>query len=505
MKSITGNLLVKNIGLNYIGQAVLFVVFIFTVPYVVKGLGPDRYGIYAILWTLIGYFTFLELGIGRATTKFVASALGNGKTEEIPRIVLTVFLIMLGLGIIGTIIFFFITPYLVDSIFKVPDLLKEEMKSMFIMASPYIIMLLLQIQLRGVLEAYQRFDLINFIKIPSQIFTLVIPVIIVALNGTLPMLALALVTKEFVFCLIYMTFCIKVMPPLKVSNLLTLEGLKTIASYAGWLSIAQIISALLLHNLQPFLIGLILSTTIVTFYSVPYDLVLKLLVIPNNIIVVLFPAFSTLEAASLDKLGKTFKSALKYLTILILPVSFIGIFFTEEIITLWLGKDFEMSINILRIMMIGFFIMSIEGIFVALLLAVGRVKEISLFVLFIAPVYIIISVTFIKNIGVIGAAFSWLILRIISFAFSGGLSWKLGLIKWDVQIKGILKPLAGLSFFTICVVIFKSAFQSSWITIITAGAFLIISYLFVIWHYFIDGTEKKGIVNIIKSISYRNM
>jgi|GEM_PF-6511984 hypothetical protein len=42
--SFTDNLLVKNIGLNYIGQAVLFVVFIFTVPYVVKG--TDRYGIY---------------------------------------------------------------------------------------------------------------------------------------------------------------------------------------------------------------------------------------------------------------------------------------------------------------------------------------------------------------------------------------------------------------------------------------------------------------------------
>ena len=221
------------------------------------------------------YFSIFDFGLGRGTTKFVATLLGSGDTREIPRIVLTVLLMVLGLGVTGAAVFILITPYLVNSVFNVPVGLRQEMKSMFIMASPYLITLLLQIQLRGVLEAYQRFDLINVTKIPSTVCTFVIPVIVVFFKGSLSILVLILFIKEFCFLLICAGFCLRIMPAIDAGKLLDFRTVRPIASFAGWVSLQNIIAVVLLNNLEPFLIAMLLSTTAVTSYSVPYQLIMR--------------------------------------------------------------------------------------------------------------------------------------------------------------------------------------------------------------------------------------
>uniref|UniRef100_UPI0034E2C47B oligosaccharide flippase family protein n=1 Tax=Methanothrix sp. TaxID=90426 RepID=UPI0034E2C47B len=82
---ISGSLIARNAVLNLIGQAVPLLVGVLTIPFVVRGLGTDRFGLLSLAWVVLGYFTIFDLGLGRATTKYVAEALGKGEGDRIPK------------------------------------------------------------------------------------------------------------------------------------------------------------------------------------------------------------------------------------------------------------------------------------------------------------------------------------------------------------------------------------------------------------------------------------
>lgn len=51
---VSGRLLGRNTALNLVGQVVPLLVGLTTIPYVVRGLGTERFGILSIAWPLAG-------------------------------------------------------------------------------------------------------------------------------------------------------------------------------------------------------------------------------------------------------------------------------------------------------------------------------------------------------------------------------------------------------------------------------------------------------------------
>lgn len=62
-------LLVRNAVLNLMGDVVLLLVGLPTIPYAVRGLGSEGFGILSIVCVLLGYFGLLDLGLGRAASQ----------------------------------------------------------------------------------------------------------------------------------------------------------------------------------------------------------------------------------------------------------------------------------------------------------------------------------------------------------------------------------------------------------------------------------------------------
>jgi len=71
---IHGGLLARNTLLNLLGQAVPLLVGVLTIPFIVHGLGTERFGLLSLAWVILGYFTIFDLGLGRATTKPAAAS-----------------------------------------------------------------------------------------------------------------------------------------------------------------------------------------------------------------------------------------------------------------------------------------------------------------------------------------------------------------------------------------------------------------------------------------------
>src|SRR5690554_6234978 len=123
---LEGGLLARNTVLNALGQAVPLGVAVLAVPFVVNGLGAERFGILALAWIVLGYFGLFDLGLGRAATKYVAEALGRDDVDAVPVLVGSALVVQGAFGLLGGLVLTLVAPVLVGRVLDIPPALAEE-------------------------------------------------------------------------------------------------------------------------------------------------------------------------------------------------------------------------------------------------------------------------------------------------------------------------------------------------------------------------------------------
>ncbi len=164
----TDKLLAKNTLLNLLGQSLPMVVALVAMPFIIKGLGVDRYAVLTLGWMVVGYFSLFDMGLGRATTKFVAEYIARGEKEKLSQLIWASILMLIGFGIFGSVIAFLVTPWLVNDILNIPPELIAESTTVFYLLGFSVPIVLGIAGVRGVLEALQKFYIINLIKVPTD-------------------------------------------------------------------------------------------------------------------------------------------------------------------------------------------------------------------------------------------------------------------------------------------------------------------------------------------------
>src|SRR6267378_6848515 len=122
----SGRLLARNTVWNLLGQLLPMAVGVVAIPLLIRGIGVARFGVLSLAWIVIGYFSLFDLGIGRALTKLVADKLGADEEHSIPPLAWTSLLLLFLLGVLGGLVTFTISPWLVHRSLKVPLELQAE-------------------------------------------------------------------------------------------------------------------------------------------------------------------------------------------------------------------------------------------------------------------------------------------------------------------------------------------------------------------------------------------
>ncbi len=500
---IKGNLLAKNTALNFIGQVVPLFVALVTIPYIIHHLGTERFGIFSLAFVVLGYFSIFDLGLGRAATKFVAEALGKGETERIPAIVWTSLVFISILGLTGGAILIALTPLLVDRVLNIQTHLIEETKLVFYIISASILIALIRATLSGVLEAYQRFDLVNALRIPSNILTYVIPAVALFFRASLPVIILLLVIKNFVMLFFYFFYCIRTMPSIRPFFSVDFKVAPSLFSFGGWIALQNAAVAILLY-LDRFLVGVFLTMSAVTYYTAPYELVNRALIIPSSMMMVLFPAFSSLEAMDREKLQNLFNRALKYLILIMGLIIGIVVVFSREILLLWLGNEFAAkSTIVLQIFSIGVFLSSLAWLSGTLLQGIGKPRVVTVIHVLQVPVYITLTWLLIRTMGIEGAALSWTIRLFLSLFLLLFACWKARLFKPIFLVQnGSLKLVMVLGVTSGITIAVKSFIPFSLINLsLIFSIFMILSFL-IIWKGILAQEDRSFIVRTINSLNF---
>ena len=184
-------------------------------PYVIRHLGPDRFGLLSLAWMVVGYFALFDLGIGPATTKFVAELLGKGEIEKLAGLVWTALFSQTCMGLAAGVAAGRGFAPAGNRLLKIPADLHPQAHLIFLIMAAALPIDFASGSLRGVLAASQRFDLLNALGVPSSALTYLLPVVALALGFGLPAIVLFLVLARIAAIAILLALCLRLHPVLR--------------------------------------------------------------------------------------------------------------------------------------------------------------------------------------------------------------------------------------------------------------------------------------------------
>jgi O-antigen/teichoic acid export membrane protein len=419
--------------------------------------------------------------------------LGGGQERDIPLFVWTALFLIFIMGVIGSLILGLSSAWLVQDALTICSEFQRESLHVFYLLALAIPIVTTTAGLRGLLQAYQRFDIINLIRIPLGIFTFLGPFLVFPFSHSLVPVVAVLVTGRVIAWAVYLLICIRTTPAMTGGIDIQIKVVPQLFSFGGWITVSNVMGPIMLYA-DKFLIGALLSVAAVTFYATPYEGGTKLLIIPAALAGVLFPAFSTSYVQNPARTAQLFRRGTRYVFLCLFPICLLVITLAPEGLDLWLGEEFvKKSTRVLQWLALGVFLNSLAHIALAFVQGIGRPDLTGKLHLIELPLYLLVVWYLVATYGIEGAAVAWAVRVGIDAAFLFTMAQRLLPAKIDGGVRILLAVAAALLIFGLGSIqadmLIKAAFMVSTFTV-----FLVIS-----WFLLLAPDERKIVRGIVRN------
>lgn len=409
--------ILKNSAYNVIGQLIPITVGFLTIPLLIKILGMDRFGLLSLLWAFLGYLTFFDLGLSRAIIKMGAELLAGKRGDEVPQTVWTTLWISGFLSLAGTILLISLSQYLVRHYFQIPNELESEgVQALNVIAISLPIVTLTSV-LRGVLESQSSFFIVNILQIINGTMTYLSPLLVTITTKRIDHVILAISIVRLILLIVHWIVCTKQLATLSRIRLPTLKSSLDLLHFGSWLTVSNIISPIMVY-FDRFFLGSIIPVGELAYYTTPYEIITRVLILPSAVSRTLFPAFSSTlnlnPESALDLLPKVLRMVAFIMAIV--AAFFIGI--AKPGLLIWLGPQFaDKSALLLQVFSMGIFFNAIANIPYTFIQSAGRPDLTAKIHTVELPFYLLFLWFAAQKFGAIGAAFTWSLRLIVDCIF----------------------------------------------------------------------------------------
>lgn len=410
-----GKKFVVNVVWNWLGVVVSLFIGFFISPYLIRKLGPEAYGIWALTFALVENYWFFDLGFRSATTKYVAHYDATGEPDKVREIINTglFYLTAVAAGIL--LLLGILLPF-IQRFFQIPPSLQGSFRVLVWLITINWCMSLIFNLLTGTIEAVQRFDTSNRIGIVAAAARALAQFTALYLGYGLIGVGFAMVMGQAVgYAAAY--FCFRrIFPGQRLSpryaNRRTLRmmwafGRHTFVSFIGLQ--AQTQSA-------PVLIGHFLPTAFVGYFSLPGKLLQYTVDFIGRIGSVTNSNTAELAArGEYDRLSRLAIYVNRYSLVMFMPLAVLLLTHGDRFFVLWVGPAFAArSAPVLPIIVVGY-VIAIVGQYNAsmLLQGLGKHKSYALGLVAEAAVGIVLMIWAIPHYGIVGAAWVLSVLMIL--------------------------------------------------------------------------------------------
>ena len=398
----------KNIVWNLSSNVLPLIAGLVLFPKIISAYGLEIFGLITLAWAFIGYFTLFDLGLSRALTQQVSEFIAKNKSSaDIAQLIRTGFISMWLLGMIGGLILWLCSSWVLNTFLSIPAALETDSLRAFALLALSIPLVVHTAALRAILEALHLFKSASIIRAILGVGSFLGVYLAAFVSPTLTSAVISLIiTRAIIWLLhIYAVHHSKILS-IKTSRF-NLGQFKSLLHFGGWMTISNVISPMMVY-MDRFVIASILGVAITGYYVAPYEVMIKLLVIPAAIAGVLFPLFSQEWQKDPTRSAHLLKQGFLSVLLMLFPLAVLLSFFAQEWLSVWLTPEFALQARLVVVWLaIGAIINGVAQILFAKVQGAGRSDWTAK--LHLAEVLPYLGLLYVSLYwwGIAGAAFAW--------------------------------------------------------------------------------------------------
>ena len=373
------------------------------VPFILKHLGDEAFGVLTLVWALIGYFSLFDIGVGRTLT-YNLSKLSPEKNLSKIAIVLKAGLLLAFLaGVVGAIVMLLLAPYLATSWLKISPIMQEDAKWSFYIAALGVIPTTLTSGVRGALEGLGYFSASNSNKILLGFCMFLLPAISIVIHGNhVWSITLYLVFARIVALIFALT---QLRTYLKIySTESILNYFKSLLDYGIWITLSGIVGPLMVYG-DRFFVSASIGASLLPIYVIPQEILQRLLIIPTSMCAALLPAMAS--SSSKVFIG-SYRKHFRFMTVLMFFICLIVAILLSHVLGLWINKSFAAQATPIGLIFVaGIWFNSMASVSYVGLHALGKTKVTAIIHIVELPLYLIGLFILTSSFGLVGAALAW--------------------------------------------------------------------------------------------------
>ncbi len=398
--------MLKNIGANWMLTLLSILSAFILMPYTIRVLGAEEYGLWILVASATGYLSLLVLGTPMASVRFLSKSIAEKDYKKVNEIVggFAGLYLMLGLLclVVGAIIY-----ALLPVLFNVPAQHTESAQRALVIVVFSIAGGFIGRLPGAVFAAHQDFVIRNVILAAAIVLRLVLTLVLLDIAPsiiTVAIIQLIHITFEFLVSTYVMH---RTYPEIRLSiKKFEASTLKEIFSFSIYVLILNL-GIQLSYQTDALVIGAFSEVSQITLYSVANSITIYYMEFIIAIAMVVMPNSTKLHTEGrMDDLRAMFLKWSKLSLALTMAGCLFLLIFGGKFLGWWIGPEFENdSGEVLFVLVLSFFfLLPARGVSMPLLMGIGNPRQPSLVFLALAVLNIIISMILIKPLGIIGVA-----------------------------------------------------------------------------------------------------
>ncbi len=341
------------------------VVTFLLIPFIIRKLGEDIYGLWTLSFSIIGFFSLLDFGFGLGVVKWTGEAVVHKDFTHRNGILSTVFLLYVTIAAVGMLALAGFSLFY-PRLFSIPDALSRP--AVLVLLILGIRSLVIQVPLslfKGVLFGEQRIARINIIQTVGTLLYAGSAWLMLAGGWGIVTLAIINCGAFLIENILYLLHALRHVEGLRISfSLFSRKYLRESLSFSIY-SFITTIAGLVLFNTDAIIIQVALNLTLVGIYGVAIKITEYSLLLTKQLVNVLTPLISELKESRDDaSIRFLLIDVSRYVTATGTLIAGSVYVFGSDLLVLWVGESF-LSAAVPLMLLITAFMLSVPELIAA--------------------------------------------------------------------------------------------------------------------------------------------
>lgn len=354
---------------------------LYTVRWILAGLGTEDYGIFNAVAGVVTASTCVSSVLALSTQRFYSFAMGKGEQERLKEIFSVSLNIVMMIAFVLLVLFELAGPWLVSTQLTIPQERLEAAQWILLFSLFSFIFTLLQIPFIGAVFANENMGYYALISTIDCIVKLLIAYCIGMTGGdNLVYYGAALMLEAFMVMLLYVIIARRKYPECKYTIVKKKILYKELFSFSGW-SFYGALAGVGMTQGSTIILNVFFGPIINAAFGIANQIYNAINTLTNSVIIAFRPAmiksYSAKENGYLEQLFFASSKAILYLLAMVL-IPFI--FEAETLLTLWLGECTPTLVLFSRLYTIYTICMALHNPITTIIQATGNIRQYSMYV-----------------------------------------------------------------------------------------------------------------------------